>query len=120
MLKENKPIGIEIRFAESVQSFSFQGTSRIITIEKDMSVKDVWSKMVKASAHIAIEEPKQAFVFVSEKPKIRQTISTDENIFDFFYKFLNKMTKDQQRLCIALVSDNPMIVAQPKNSIVRS
>ena len=30
------------------------------------------------------------------------------------------MTKDQQRLCIALVSDNPMIVSQPKSSIVRS
>ena len=59
MLKENKPIGIEVRFAESVQSFSFQGTSRIITVEKHMNVKDIWTKMVKASAHMAIDEPKQ-------------------------------------------------------------
>lgn len=120
ILKEKRPMGIEIRFAESVNSFTFQGTSRIISTEKQMTVKDIWSKMMKASSNMASDPPKQAFVFVSEKPKIRQIIGPDDNVFEIFHKFLNKMTKDQQRLCIALVSDNPMIVSKPKSSIVRS
>lgn len=120
MLKAGVPIGIEMRFAETVNSFSFEGTSRIVSVTKETLAKDLWSKIVKVSSTLSMDQPKQAFVFISEKPKIRQEINQDDVIFDILKTFLNRMTKDLQRLCIALVSDNPMIVAKPKSAIVRS
>ncbi|OHT07934.1 Clan CA, family C19, ubiquitin hydrolase-like cysteine peptidase [Tritrichomonas foetus] len=119
MLKKGLSMGIEVRFASSMKSFSFEGTSRIISITKTMTLRDVWQKMMNICGS-SMEQPKQAFVFISEKSKIRIEILPDEVVFECLLKFVNKMTKEVQRLCIALVSDNPMIVSNAKPSITRS
>ena len=116
MLKRGISMGIEVRFASSMASFSFEGTSRIISVTKTMTTKDIWQKMGSST----MDHPKQSFAFVSEKPKIRIELLPEDNIFKVFYKFVNKMTKDLQRLCIAFVSTNPMMVSKKNSTITRS
>ena len=64
----------------SMASFSFEGTSRIISVTKTMTTKDIWQKMGSST----MDHPKQSFAFVSEKPKIRIELLPEDNIFKVF------------------------------------
>ena len=112
MLNKGIPMSIEVRFTRNKEQLSFEGTSRMITVTKTTLYRELCEKMMRASL-ASLDTPTCAIMLVSEKPKIRMELADDDNLFDIMKRMTRKMTKQQQRLVVALVAENPLLMKDP-------
>ena len=121
VLSKGISMSIEVRFARSKTHCTFEGTSRLISITKKTVYRELREKMMKINGGSAsLDRPTCGLILVSEKPKIQMELSDDDNLFAIMKQMTAKMTKQQQRLVVALVAENPLLMNNTAKIIPRS
>jgi len=112
IIKNQESFCLEVRFTKNIILDSFSGVSRFITIHRTTTSRDIIKKIMRLSGSPS-EQADSIILFISEKTKIKETISPDDSIYPVISKFINRMTKNNQRLCLALISEDPFIISPP-------
>ena len=119
MLSKGISMSIEVRFTRNKEQFIFEGTARMITVTKKTIYRELREIMMKISG-ASLDRPTCGIMLVSEKPKIQIELSDDDVLFDVMKRMTQKMTKQQQRLVVALVAENPLLMNDAPKMIPRS
>ena len=119
LIKLNLPFSIEVRFSKNNLLDNFYGTSRFLSIHKTTTVRDLIKKSFRMNG-ITSEQINLIYLFINEKPKIKIQIDLDILILPEINKFLLKLSKNNQRICIALIIEDPLINNNNQNLVQRS
>lgn len=114
MINSKLPMSMEVRLTTDNTLTTYVGTSRLISITKQMTGRDIINKMKNYQLIQGIIT--SSFFFVHEKPKIKFEILLDELLYsqlDIMYPMLSML---KQRVCIALVVDNRIQEIKPNIS----
>lgn len=118
LTKSEQPISIEVRYATNTFLESFQGISHFFTIMKSTTVRELLKKVSHVDNSIQEQTP-QVIAFISEKIKIHESLGIDTEIYPVIKLLVTKMTKPNQRVCLVIVTEDPLI-NKPTNLIPRS
>ena len=114
MIKRQSPMSIEVRYAMNEYLESFENASQFCTITSTTTGKQLLETMHHASSsqdqlHSPDYTNLQIIVFINEKIKIRQTLeSLDSLIYPVIIDVVGKMTKPNQRICIAILAPHQL------------
>jgi hypothetical protein len=98
----------------------FGQASRFISIGKQMTCRDLRNKIQNSNPNLKLATG--AALFAQEKPKIRMDMEPDDLLFDSLKRFLPKLNRKHQRVCISLQIEDetqvrPVVVLEMKRSL---
>lgn len=120
LMKASKNVCIEVRFTHNITSGDFQGISRILAITPKTTCLELCEKMKSMNRSTMMDQPKSAYLFVHEKKKISLPVQMDDVLYPILKQLATKMTRNEQRACIAFIAEDSIIAAQPMSGITRS
>jgi hypothetical protein len=121
LLKAQQPFSVEVRHIRSRSCDEFLGVSRLLTIRKHLTVREIAAKMAKldntySSTNLSVD----VFLFSNERPALQQDLALGDVLFEAFPVFLEKLTIPNERICIGVMVKDAVDLVQIQKGIPRS
>jgi hypothetical protein len=120
VLSCGQSMSIEVRYSATKAADRFYGVSRILSITKMSTVRDIAGKLAQLEkTYSSPEWNPDVFLFVCEKPKIQQKVEIDANLFEALKVFAVKLTVPKQRVCLGLMPTDPLVLGKIQEKTMR-
>ena len=107
-IKHGQTFGVEVRLSSAPDFSSFIGVSRIVSVTRTMTGRDLIKKISRIN--VMPPDPAGQFYFiVSEKPKVNMKIELDDVLHIVLNSFLKNLAKKRNRVAIVLLTQDPFI-----------
>ncbi|KAH0791235.1 Clan CA, family C19, ubiquitin hydrolase-like cysteine peptidase [Histomonas meleagridis] len=120
MLMKGEPMNIEVRVTTSLHCVTFTSVSRLLPIRKQTTCDDVFRKMKRINDSPQNDQKSSVIIFINEKPKIKEIVEENELLYPVMLRMTAKMTRQNQRFCIAIVEEDSIVVTREPTLISRS
>jgi hypothetical protein len=106
LLRAQQPFSLEVRRVSSRQCEEFVGVSRLLTVQKHFTVRNIAIKMAKLDNTNVKNLNVDVFLFTSERSTFQQDLELNDNLCERLELFVQKLIIPKERICIGIWGRN--------------